>query len=529
MQYKNILVHFFIPSIFLLGAALTYLYGFLVLWSLMTHGSRFMTLVGAGTFRHARYSTTPINHFPLDSILDDNRTSSVLNKNHELLESVCHDTALQLICFFARSTAERIEELYRCFCYLPLTPPPELVLQNLSVLLSEHAGDILATLASYFGFPSSLAKEPPAKHSAKIQKQQPKSGTRTKGSAKNKGKGRGIETPKTPVDGPEDSESSGEDSDDSDEGENPQGCRHTDAQVMACPFYKLDPIKYYECVAGFRFTEFRYLKQHMWRNHSLTDIYCPMCWETFKTATRRDQHVRREGCQSRSLPESFTDDEVRHLKKKIPGKLNDEEKYFRVWDQFFTAHPRPESPYVDEGIWEPFGLLVGIAKRNITNEEFSSWALDKFCPPCEDVLLQLLTLRHEHTRISRHVPLQAMGDTSILVNNDTHLTVLRSKPSNPIETTFVAPLWPSLPAIALDTNTNMLNVFPPSGFCEPGLPESSGSGNVANLNTGWNPVIGNIADIRDPGAIPPSDTSRLTGMDGFVDLDDGSRQEGYQE
>ncbi|KAK1473921.1 hypothetical protein CCUS01_05511 [Colletotrichum cuscutae] len=227
--------------------------------------------------------------------------------------------------------------------------------------------------------------------------------------------------------------------------------------------------------------------------------------------------------------ESFTDEEVRHLKKKIPGKLNDEEKYFRVWDQFFTAHPRPESPYVDEGIWEPFGLLVGIAKRNITNEEFSSWALDKFCPPCEDVLLQLLTLRHEHTRISRHFPIRAEHDPSILVNNDTHLTVLRSRPSNPIETTFVAPLWPSLPAIALDTDTNILNVFPPSGLCEPGLPESSGSGNVANLNTGWNPAIGNIADIRDPGAIPPSDTSRLTGMDGFVDLDDGSRQEGYQE
>lgn len=81
----------------------------------MTHGSRFMTLVGAGTFRHARYSTTPIIHFPLDSILDDNRTYSVINQN-ELLESVYHDAALQLICFFARSTAEWIEELYRCSC-----------------------------------------------------------------------------------------------------------------------------------------------------------------------------------------------------------------------------------------------------------------------------------------------------------------------------------------------------------------------------------------------------------------------------
>ncbi|KAG7044065.1 Het and ankyrin domain protein [Colletotrichum scovillei] len=517
MQYKNILAHFFIPSILLLCAALTYLYGFLVLRSLMTHGSRFMTLVGAGTFRHARYSTTPIIHFPLDSILDDNRTYSVINQN-ELLESVYHDAALQLICFFARSTAEWIEELYRCS-----------LLQNLSLLLSEQAGDILTTLASYFGFPSSLAKEPPTKHSAKIQKQQPKGRAQAKGSAKNKGKGRATETPKTPVDGPEDSESGGEDSDDSDEGENTEGCRHIDAQVMACPFYKLDPIKYYECVAGFRFTAFRYLKQHMLRNHCLTDIYCPMCWETFKTAMLRDQHVRRDACQSRRYPESFTVDEVRSLKKKIPGKLSDEEKYFRVWDQFFAAHPRPKSLYVDEGIWEPFSLLVGIAKRNITNAEFSRWAMDSFCPPCEDVLLQLLTLRHEHTRISRHVSLQARGDTSIPVKKDTHLTVLRSNPSNPNETTYVAPLWPNLPAIALDANTNMLNVFPPSAFCEPGLPESSGSGSAASLSMGWNPAIGNIADIRDPGAIPPSDTSGLTGLDGFVDLDDGSRQEKYQE
>ncbi|KXH31876.1 hypothetical protein CSIM01_02428 [Colletotrichum simmondsii] len=522
MQYRNILVHFFVPSILIIGAALTYLHGFLVLLSLMTYGSRFMTLAGAGTFRRTRYSTTII-HVPLDSILADNRTYSVLNQNYELLETICHGPALQLICFFARNTAEWIEKLYRCS-----------LLQNLSALLSAHAGDIIAILAYCFGFPSTLAKEPPARHSAKIQKQQPKARAKAKGAATDKGKGKAIATLKTPADGPEDSESNGEDSDDSDDGENPQGCRHTHTQVMACPFYKLDPIRYYECIAKFRFTAFNHLKQHMWRKHSLTDIYCPVCYEPFKTAKLRDKHVRHESqgpCQRRSSPERFKDIEIEKLKNEVPGKLNDEQKYFWVWDQFFSAHPRPKSPYIDDGIWEPFGLLVRIAKRNITSEEFSNWALGHSNTSFEDVLLHLLTLRHEHTRISRRVALRATDDTSILVTNDTHLSVLQSEPSSSNETAHNAPSWSNFPAITFDLNTDadMLDSLLPSGSRDPGLPESSSIGNAIDLNLGWSSDIGNIADIGTPGARSPPDTSSLMEMDNFIDFDGGSQQERYQE
>ncbi|KXH30976.1 hypothetical protein CSAL01_08012 [Colletotrichum salicis] len=514
MLFKDVLVHFFLPSILLFGA-LTYLYGFLVMWSLMAVGSRFLALAGApGSISYARCSTTVI-HLPLDGVSVDNGTYSVVNPNDELHESIYHDPALQFICFFARSIADWIEKLYRYS-----------LLQNLSMVLSDHAGTILTTLAFYFGFPSSLAKEPPAKSSTKIQKQQPKSRAKSKGSATNQSKGKAPSALKTPTEGPEDSEQSGDDNEDSDKGENPRGGPHADDQVIACPFYKLDPITHYLCVAKYKFTAFNRLKQHMKRNHSLKEFYCPLCWEIFLTAAKRDHHIRQERCQSRPFPEFmlFTDDEIHQLEHTVPGKSSDQEKYFWLWDTFFKAHPRPKSPYVVEGIFEPFGLLVEVAKRNAATGEFSNWLQDQFYPPWEDVLRQLLTLRHERTQISRRVPIQSLGDPSHLVKDDAHLTVLESEPPESNRIGYAAHIWSDFPAMDLDDN--MRNSSIPSGFHDIENPGSCSSANATSLSNDWNAVVENIAHKKAPRSIAPSDMPRLFEMKDLIDLDGGSEQRG---
>ncbi|KAI3549401.1 hypothetical protein CSPX01_02509 [Colletotrichum filicis] len=517
MQFQRGLVHFLIPFVLLFGA-LTYFSGFLLLWSLVAHGSRSLALGAQEPFSHARWSATVI-HLPLDGIWADDRTYSVVKQNYELYECKYHEPALGLICVLIRSMAARMENLYNFS-----------LLQNLFTVLGNYVGAILATLAIYLGLPSSLGRENRTKPNTKIQKQESRGRAKANGAAKSqgkgKGKGRSVGTRKTPTDGPEDGEDSGDDSDDSGKEEGPRGRRPT-GLPMGCPFYKLDPITHYRCVAKYRIIGFNRLKQHLERCHSLGEFYCPLCYKKFKKnpAAARDDHVRLGNCQVRAYTDDFMGDEILQLQGDVPWGSNDEEKYFWVWDNFFKEHPRPKSAYVFEGIWEPLSILAGTAERNINTEDFSSWAREFLLATWEDVLPRLLTLRNERTQISRRIPLHSMNehgrDPSIRVMDDTHLTVLQPNPSNSNGTTYITPFLPNVPTTGLDVD--MLNGDITSGLCNPGHPESSVPGNATSLSTEG------IADNIAPYEISTSGIPHPMDMEDFVDLDGETEEKGSQE
>ncbi|OHE92836.1 hypothetical protein CORC01_11842 [Colletotrichum orchidophilum] len=375
-----------------------------------------------------------------------------------------------------------------------------------------------------FGLPSSLARQPTAKPSTKIQKQKPNNKAKGKVSTKEKRKGRAVDDPKTPADGPEDSDQSGDDGDYDEKGQDSKRGRDVARRLMGCPFYKLDPITHYRCVEKHKLVGFNRLKQHIERCHYITEFYCAFCWIKFKNAASRDRHMRLESCQSRPWSEDFMGDELGQLQNDLPRGLSDEDKWFWVWDHFFAGHPRPESPYVVEGIWEPFSLLVRIARSNVTTEEFVNWAQLQYLPPWEDVLAQSLTLRHERAQISRRVPLHSQGDTSIPVDNDAHLTVLGSTLSGLNGNNNIVPFL--FPTMNLDPNMPYSSTS--TGFLEHGDPQSFNPVNSASQSNNRNPAIMDITDNRAPHGIPPSDTGRQIGMEDIIDFDGGTENSGVE-
>ncbi|GJC92580.1 HET and ankyrin domain protein [Colletotrichum higginsianum] len=227
-----------------------------------------------------------------------------------------------------------------------------------------------------------------------------------KGSAKSKGKGKAAAAKsRLPLEDRKDDDDESEDGHDSDTGAHPEGSRSTEARLMACPYYKMDPIQHYRCVEKHKLDGFNRLKQHIERCHSTTLYYCALCWVKFKDAEARDGHMRSGGCERIAGPEDFTGDEINRLQNDVPRGLSDHDKWYWVWDNFFAAHPRPESPYVYEGIREPLSLLTSIAKRNANSQEFGDWLMARLRMPFseystlwDDIIGQLLTLCHEHTR-----------------------------------------------------------------------------------------------------------------------------------
>ncbi|KAK3899758.1 hypothetical protein C8A05DRAFT_17861 [Staphylotrichum tortipilum] len=59
---------------------------------------------------------------------------------------------------------------------------------------------------------------------------------------------------------------------------------------LACPYWKLDPVRFRCCAKLDKFREIKQVKQHLHRSHS--DIYCEKCKVTFGDEGEHEQHLR---------------------------------------------------------------------------------------------------------------------------------------------------------------------------------------------------------------------------------------------
>jgi hypothetical protein len=122
----------------------------------------------------------------------------------------------------------------------------------------------------------------------------------------------------------------------------------TDHSVSwACPYFKRNPVKYYECVS-LKMSKISYVTQHLKRRHTISNPYCPRCRDEFKTFDERDNHAARGNCQIRDLVNSgkMTLDQKANIAKcGVRGK-SDESKWLMMWNVLFPNIPTPDSPYV---------------------------------------------------------------------------------------------------------------------------------------------------------------------------------------
>ncbi|OAA58806.1 hypothetical protein ISF_06589 [Cordyceps fumosorosea ARSEF 2679] len=141
--------------------------------------------------------------------------------------------------------------------------------------------------------------------------------------------------------------------------------------LLACPFYKFDPIAHFRCFRKYDLRRYSDVKQHILRCHTLGTQYCANCWQVFQPNQEAEweAHIQQRGCERRQGPEDLRPSEVRALTAlEFDGPLSDTSKWDAVWDLLFVGHPRPPSPYMDPG-WSELESMMNHSSRTAAVQE----------------------------------------------------------------------------------------------------------------------------------------------------------------
>ncbi|KAH7141608.1 hypothetical protein EDB81DRAFT_898808 [Dactylonectria macrodidyma] len=132
----------------------------------------------------------------------------------------------------------------------------------------------------------------------------------------------------------------------------------SEAKRLACPYFKHDPDKYWQCSA-FNPRSVADVRQHLKRssNHPPQRPHCPRCNMIFDDSStaptpstvqqQRDAHIR-ECDDLEKGPEvpGLTQDLIHRIRHTtLTG--SEREKWFALWDMIFPDTSRPRSPYVE--------------------------------------------------------------------------------------------------------------------------------------------------------------------------------------
>jgi hypothetical protein len=136
-----------------------------------------------------------------------------------------------------------------------------------------------------------------------------------------------------------------------------------DDKLFACPFWKINPKRHWQCVAGWEPGQLRGLRRHLRRDH-LQLNYCPTCFDTFRYVSAWHSHVMARSCDPRTPVEmeGIGEDQRQLLNKNDDARRPPEERWYEVWDLVFDAgsaakRPRPETPFLDGELGEAVVLV----------------------------------------------------------------------------------------------------------------------------------------------------------------------------
>ncbi|KAI0016027.1 hypothetical protein F4780DRAFT_714314 [Xylariomycetidae sp. FL0641] len=128
---------------------------------------------------------------------------------------------------------------------------------------------------------------------------------------------------------------------------------------LACPFHKKEPRKYPAC-GRHRLVRPRDVKQHIYRKHMRSNFYCPICFLDFELEKGRDDHIRKGGCETKTIQklDGISGDQRKSLMR-YAKRVSPEEQWFEIWDIIFPEEPRPSSPYLRNG---QAGMITALRK-----------------------------------------------------------------------------------------------------------------------------------------------------------------------
>ncbi|KAI1173344.1 hypothetical protein F4777DRAFT_453618 [Nemania sp. FL0916] len=118
-------------------------------------------------------------------------------------------------------------------------------------------------------------------------------------------------------------------------------------KLFACPYWKLNPIKYRFCFQLKLLTSSR-VKQHLSRNHT-PRFYCQVCYLLFADKQAQEAHVIQRSCnrQSGTRLDGILPEQQLELSRKPKSALSEKQKWFKIWEIVFPDEQLPLSPYID--------------------------------------------------------------------------------------------------------------------------------------------------------------------------------------
>ncbi|SCO91604.1 uncharacterized protein FRV6_15732 [Fusarium oxysporum] len=133
------------------------------------------------------------------------------------------------------------------------------------------------------------------------------------------------------------------------------------SRFLACPYWKSDPEKYWECFLKKNDT-IAHLKQHLTRRHT-PKYYCQICYETFGDFDLFDSHALERSCTrgpSAKL-EGISQQQKNQLSIKSKGSV--EQQWYTVWSILFPDLEPPATIYIHSTHSEDFCRIQEFAQR----------------------------------------------------------------------------------------------------------------------------------------------------------------------
>ncbi|RKL01029.1 hypothetical protein BFJ68_g5387 [Fusarium oxysporum] len=148
------------------------------------------------------------------------------------------------------------------------------------------------------------------------------------------------------------------------------------SQFLACPYWKSDPERYWDCFMKKNDT-IAHLKQHLTRRHT-PRYYCQICYQTFKDFDPFDSHALKRACTRGPLAklEGISQQQKNQLSLKSKGSV--EQQWYNVWSILFPDRDPPATIFIHSTQSEDFCCMQEFAQREgvaIMLEELDSSGL----------------------------------------------------------------------------------------------------------------------------------------------------------
>ncbi|KAF5252860.1 hypothetical protein FANTH_2184 [Fusarium anthophilum] len=133
------------------------------------------------------------------------------------------------------------------------------------------------------------------------------------------------------------------------------------SQFLACPYWKADSKKYWDCFLKKNDT-IAHLKQHLTRRHT-PKYYCQICYQTFRDFDLFDSHALQRSCTrgpSAKL-EGISQQQKNQLSLKSKGSV--EQQWCTVWSILFPDMEPPATIYIYSTQSEDFCRIQEFAQR----------------------------------------------------------------------------------------------------------------------------------------------------------------------